>query len=178
MLESVTLSRFWYLNGTFNITASIYAVPGSMKDGDVLTTPLWTSTVSKSYSSSSSGISADSIFFSGPKVFLPNQVVLGFSFTAVSGTAAIPLQRYGSDNKPLVGTVATNAYYYGYTRSSTSHLNAGWFNLVPPDNAVMYAPGKITASVPDPSAIIPLSFGLMGFIFSKRRVRHRHQGEC
>jgi hypothetical protein len=177
MLDSVTLGQFWYgSSGTYNVTASIYAVPKTINDNDLLSNPLWTSTVTKTYINSTGMNLLDSVSFSGSNVRLPDQVVLCFSFDTADGSAAIPFRQYAPTGSPIsmpaVGTLGTGVYYSGYTDLSGAIVSpAGWHNLLPDDNFLPYPMGKINASVPDPSAIIPLSFGLMGFIFAKRRVR-------
>ena len=48
-LQAVTVDDFAFTTGTFEITASIYAVPATINDGDTLSNPLWSETVQKSY---------------------------------------------------------------------------------------------------------------------------------
>jgi hypothetical protein len=160
-LQSVTLHDFTTMSGgTFDITASIYAVPPVINDNDVLSNPLWSETVQKTFTGSG-GLAAYDVDFTGPTMQLADQIVLDFSFTAESGQGAMLCQNLnpvGPLNPPAVGQIASLANYEGW-----DGVPAGWYNYPPDSSAFLYAQGKITAAaVPDPTTILPLCFGLVG----------------
>lgn len=175
-LQSVTLHNLVYMSSCdLDVTASIYAVPSVINDYDVLSNPLWSETVQENLQAGGAGLFATDVYFPAPSITLPNQVVLDFSFNAISGEAALFCQAtYAGDrsnNAPIVGQIGSDANYEGFGISSESiFLPASWYNN-PAGTMFLYPEGKINAAaVPDPTTMLPLCFGLVGLIGYRRRL--------
>jgi hypothetical protein len=163
-LQSVTLHDFTYNPGTYEISATIYAVPTTINDNDVLSNPLWSETVQESFDSGFIGEISD-VNFNAPNIQLPDQIVLDFSFTAVAGSAAIFCQGDYAGNRsynpPAVGQIASDANYEG-----VGTLPASWYNN-PPGTLFLY-PSATAVATPEPAAILPLSLGVLALLCFRR----------
>src|SRR5512133_3696546 len=81
-LESVTIDSFYHTAGEFTFTASIYAAPTTINDGDLITgSPLWSSTVTRNLTNEG----FDNIVLTGSKFVLPETFALIYSFHADEG---------------------------------------------------------------------------------------------
>lgn len=164
-LDSVTINWFYHEAGVFDITASIYAMPATIANDDVLTNPLWTMTVQKSYSS----MAWDDITIAGPSLVLPDEIALVFSFKALSGIGGFMMHAYKSSDTPpvvpAVGSLVSDAYYTGITDVPT-----GWWYPGPDEPGTMFVTGKINASaVPEPFTLGLLATASVATIWRKRR---------
>lgn len=164
-LDSVTINWFYHEAGVFDITASIYAMPPTIANDDVLTNPLWSMTVQKTYSS----MAWDDITFSGSSFVLPDELALVFSFKAISGVGGFMMHVYNAyDNPPIVpaiGSLNSNAYYTGITDVPT-----GWWNPGPDEVGTMFVTGKINASaVPEPFTLGLFATASLAAVWKKRR---------
>jgi hypothetical protein len=149
-----------------------------INDGDVLSNPLWSETVQENLQASGGGFFVTDVYFPAPSITLPDQVVLDFSFNAISGQAGLFCQgTYAgdrSDNAPIIGQIASDANYEGQGNSTFGGFlfPASWYNNTA-GSLFLYPEGKIDATaVPDPTTILPLGVGLVGLIGYRRRRRN------
>ncbi len=166
-LDSVTLNYFYHNAGEFEITASIYAMPATIANDDILTNPLWSSTVTQSFTS----MGWEDINFVGAPFILPDELALVFSLKALSGEGAFYMHAYkSSDNPPVVpaiGTLNSDAYYTGIT-----DVPAGWWYPGPDEVGTLFVTGKINASaVPEPFTVGLLAAASLAAVYRKRRRR-------
>ena len=164
-LDSVTVNWFYHVEGVYDLTASIYAMPSTIANDDVLTNPLWTSTIQKTYN----GMAWDDITFTGNPFVLPDEIALVFSFKAISGLGGFMMHAYNpKDNPPIVpsvGSLNSDAYYTGITDVPT-----GWWHPGTDDIGTLFVTGKINASaVPEPFTMGLLATASLAAVWRKRR---------
>lgn len=166
-LDSITLNDFVHLAGEFNVTASIYAMPSTIANDDLLTNPLWTSTKHLSYTD----YNWETLTFTGDTFILPDELALVFSFTSVSGQASYYLHAYNANDNPpiapVIGSLNSLAYYSG-----SSEWYSGWWYPTPDEVGTFYLPVQINASaVPEPFTVGLLAAASLAVVYRKRRRR-------